>query len=184
MIGTIASVGDRRTARDLAVLFLVATAGSAALFGAALGAMGVSLNLHPTVLELASVLILAVATAALGRLHLRLRAPSLPRQVPSIWWTTHDRRLVAAGWGAQLGIGFLTYLPGFGFYGLMLLALVGGPTLGFTIFATFGLVRGAQPALVVLFREKRVASLAARLPALALGASWLALGTVLLGKLY
>lgn len=184
MIGTIASVGDRRTARQLAILFLVATAGSAALFGGALGALGVTLNLHPTVLELASVLTFAMATTALGRLHVRLRAPSLPRQVPSIWWTTYDRRLVAVGWGAQLGVGFLTYLPGFGFYGLVLLALVGGPTLGLTIFASFGLIRGAQPALVVLFREKRLAPLAARLPALSLGASWLALGTILLGRLY
>ena len=83
-----------------------------------------------------------VALAADRRLA-GFQLPLHPRQVNELWLTRYRRWLYAAGFGAQIGIGFATYIMTAATYLVVVLAaLTGSPALALATGAAFGLVRG------------------------------------------
>ena len=69
--------------------------------------------------------------------------PDHPRQVNERWLTAYRRWIYAAGFGAQIGVGFATYIMTATVYLTALLAVVTGrPATAFAIGLVFGVVRG------------------------------------------
>ncbi|HEX8093590.1 hypothetical protein [Jatrophihabitans sp.] len=89
-----------------------------------------------------AVLACLVALAADRRLA-GFQLPLHPRQVNELWLTRYRRWLYAAGFGAQIGIGFATYIMTAATYLVVALAaLTGSPALALACGTVFGLVRG------------------------------------------
>jgi hypothetical protein len=89
-----------------------------------------------------AVLACLVALAADRRLA-GFQLPLHPRQVNELWLTSYRRWLYAAGFGAQIGIGFATYIMTAATYLVVVLAaLTGSPALALATGTVFGLVRG------------------------------------------
>jgi methylamine utilization protein MauE len=145
MVETISPVVHGGRARWLGTLALhtLGAAGTAALFGAALGWIGGSLGAP---WQRAGLLALAAVAAfySLGALtRLRAPVPQLRRQVPDWWRTYFSRSFAALLYGAGLGVGFLTYLSTGAFVVVAFAAAASGrPAIGALIVAPFGIVRG------------------------------------------
>ena len=145
MVETISPVVHGGRARWLGTLVLhtMGAAGTAAMFGAALGWLGGSLGAP---WQRAGLLALAaVATFySLGALtRLRVPVPQLRRQVPDWWRTYFGRSFAAVLYGAGLGIGFLTYLSTGALVVVAFAAAASGrPAIGALILAPFGIARG------------------------------------------
>lgn len=144
MVETIVPVVYGRRTRYLRAVALhaLAAAAAAALTGALLGAAGTLLGAPwPG----APLIIAAVAALYAGRelLGLPLPLPELRRQVP-LWWRSFFAPEVAAVlYGAGLGPGFTTYLGSGALAAVGTAALAyGGPLLGASLMAPFGLARG------------------------------------------
>jgi hypothetical protein len=116
---------------------------TAALFGAALGALGALLG-GP--FGRAGLVALAAAglVYALGTLpRLSVPVPQLRRQVPDWWRTFFSPRVAAFLYGAGLGVGFLTFLATGGLVVVTAAAvLAADPWLGVLVVAPFGSARG------------------------------------------
>jgi hypothetical protein len=153
MVGTIASVGDRRQAFLLAAIYLAGTSVGAAAVGALAGLIGELTHL-PQLLGgvggLASVALVAFLALAADARRASLPRLYLRRQVPSIWWTRRRRGVTALLWGVQLGIAPLTYMPSAVFYLLVWCALLLGPVLGAGALAGYGVARGINLVLVLV----------------------------------
>jgi hypothetical protein len=71
------------------------------------------------------------------------RLPGHPRQVNEQWIGRYRRWVYASGFGAQIGIGFVTYIMTAAVYLTAALAVLAGrPGTAFAVGLTFGLVRG------------------------------------------
>jgi hypothetical protein len=91
-------------------------------------------------LALAGAAVAALSDARVGGRSL----PIHPRQVDVRWLTRYRRWIYAAGFGAQIGSGFATYIMTAGVYLTALLAvLTGAPGAAFAAGVVFGLVRGS-----------------------------------------
>ncbi|HTZ45917.1 MAG TPA: hypothetical protein VMB79_18800 [Jatrophihabitans sp.] len=128
----------------LTTLWFVA---GAVLGGAGLGLAGAVLALvlrplagTPALLLGAACCLLALAAdLRIGGLHLPLH----PRQVNELWLMRYRRWLYAAGFGAQIGVGFATYIMTAATYLVVALAgLTGSPGQALGAGLLFGLVRG------------------------------------------
>jgi hypothetical protein len=117
------------------------------LGGLALGAAGGLLAFAAHPLPTTAALWLGVAaclvTLAADRRLAGFGLPLHPRQVNELWLTQYRRWLYAAGFGAQIGLGFATYIMTAATYLMVALAvLTGSPTLAAATGVMFGLVRG------------------------------------------
>ena len=82
------------------------------------------------------------------------RLPLHPRQVNERWLSRYRRWVYAAGFGAQIGSGFATYIMTAAVYLTAALgALSGSPAFAFTIGVVFGLVRGLGVLTGAMVRE-------------------------------
>src|SRR5205809_2949942 len=98
-----------RWARSVAAHVVGATASAAAL-GAALGAAGRVLGGPWGRAGLAAVAVVAVLYSARELLGLSVPLPNLHRQVPEWWRTFFPPPVAALLYGAELGVGFVTFL--------------------------------------------------------------------------
>jgi len=97
---------------------------------------------HLGAASLIAALTCLVALAADRRLA-GFQLPLHPRQVNELWLTRYRRWLYAAGFGAQIGIGFATYIMTAATYLVVAVpALSGSPALALRAGLLFGLVRG------------------------------------------
>jgi hypothetical protein len=83
-----------------------------------------------------------VAVADVGYWSTGSPAPvSVRRQVPRVWTTLFGPEVVAVLYGARLGVGPLTILPTWSWWGATILAASTGPIGGAAIGGLFGVVR-------------------------------------------
>jgi hypothetical protein len=102
---------------------------------------------HQLVTAAAAGLAGLVAVAADRRVG-GFRLPLHPRQVNELWLMQYRRWCYAAGFGAQIGAGFATYIMTAATYLLVALgALTGSPRAAFGAGLAFGLVRGSAVLL-------------------------------------
>lgn len=147
MIGTIASVGDRREALILATLFWGASASAALAVGLAAAQAGELAS--PLRSALIAVIPLGTVAAILIDRHgLRLRLPFLHRQVSSRHWE-YSHTGAALRWGVELGVGLATFVSSAGLFVLLLSCALVAPPVGAMPMLAFGFVRGAQPFVAV-----------------------------------
>jgi MFS family permease len=79
---------------------------------------------------------------------LAFRLPNHPRQVNEHWLGRYRRWVYAAGFGAQIGVGFATYIMTAATYLMVALAaLSGSPAFALVVGLVFGLVRGSAVLL-------------------------------------
>jgi hypothetical protein len=170
MIGTIGSLveeaSDRRRWPLATSLYIVASLGTAALLGAALGAIGHLAHglicggagctwLPPAAAWWVGTLAIAYAAADLGLV--RLPRPSLMPAVPVAWWRRWRPYGAALAYGAALGLGLTTRIHFGAFYVLCTLAVLGGdPSRGALLLGTYGAARALVlvPASWGAFRHR------------------------------
>jgi cytochrome c biogenesis protein CcdA len=162
---TPAVCGTRKRQLVALALFAASAIGSAAALGAVLGLTGRAIGTGPA-------LIVALVVAVLGMLReagvVRFPIPQSRRQVPERWRSELPLPVWSAGYGAGLGLGFLTYQPVITFWAACTATLaLGRPVAGAIAFAFYGVGRavvlllparrGADPAEVVerLARRRR-----------------------------
>lgn len=122
--------------------------------GGLAGALGVPLRGLPdgavVVVALVAVAIAILADAAPRRIQL----PDWHRQVNEDWMERYRGWVYGAGFGLQLGAGFLTIVTTGAVHLTFLLALLTrSPLRGAVVGATFGLVRGLSPLVAVRTRD-------------------------------
>lgn len=147
MIETItpAGCGGRRRRRIALALFAVAATASATVVGLVLGALGDVLGARRALLAVAALAALA-ATRELG--VIRLPLPQVRAQVPHRWRSELPLPVWAAGYGAGLGAGFLTYQPFATFWiACLAAAALARPGVSAVCFALFGAGRALMVAL-------------------------------------
>jgi len=151
MVGTIASVGDRRHAAHLAIRLLVGATASASILGFVLGVGGEAFALlSHTRLALSALFVLSALALVVDRRHRHVPLPYLHRQVSARGWLPQSYETTAIMWGAQLGVGVLTHLSSSVYYVLLVLAALVGPAGGAILMATFAAARTSQPLVLVL----------------------------------
>jgi len=133
---TPAVCGSRSRQRLAAAFFALGALVASAALGAALGFLGGLVGTRPA-------LIGAVALASLAALRelglLRLPVPQARRQVPERWRSELPLPVWSAGYGAGLGVGFLTFQPVATFWVACAAALaLGRPLLAAACFALYG----------------------------------------------
>ena len=135
---TPAVCGSRRRQRLALAGFAVGALAASALVGAALGALG---GLIGAELALA-VACLALVAAARESGLIRLPLPQLRRQVPERWRSELPLPVWSVGYGAGLGVGFLTFQPVATFWVACAAAVaLGRPAAAAFCFAAYGLGR-------------------------------------------
>src|SRR5918992_2958094 len=145
MVETITPVvhgGRARWIRAVA-LHVLGAASTAALFGAALGAVGSLLGApwgRAGAIALALVALVYAVDEVPG---VWVPVPQLRRQVPDWWRTFFGPSIASFLYGAGLGIGFLTFLA----HGTLVVVAaaviaIGDPLAGLLILGSFGLARG------------------------------------------
>ena len=147
MIETItpAGCGGRNRYRFALLSFTVAALSAAAVVGGLLGLLGGALGVERAVLVVAALAALAAAREA-GLIRVPL--PQLRRQVPERWHHELPLPVWTAGYGAGLGIGFLTFQPVATFWIAVLAALaVGRPAASAAGFALYGAGRALMVVL-------------------------------------
>lgn len=117
--------------------------------GAALGCVSAAAALGygrlglPVTLTWVLVLLAAVTAVAADSPRVPFALPVHPRQVNERWLVDYRRWIYAAGFGAQIGAGFATYIMTAGVYLAAAVAvLTGEPAEALTIGLVFGTVRG------------------------------------------
>ena len=145
--------------------FVIAAVATGAGLGAILGWAG---NVLPGTAWRWPVAASAVAAAGIADLF-RLRPPGPRRQVNEDWIGTYRGWVYGAGFGAQLGAGFATYVVTWGVWATFaLMVLVGDPMSGALIGAAFGLGRSVFPlAAGRIDRPSRLTDFSRRMSALA-----------------
>jgi len=122
--------------------YVVASTVAGAFLGGVLGFVG-----QPIAVPLAAVVVVAALAAAGIVVDARRRVPGPRRQVDENWLVNYRGWVYGAGFGAQLGLAFLTIVTASATWVAFACALLaGGPIAGALIGATFGLVR-AVPIL-------------------------------------
>jgi len=150
MVETITPVvhGGRARWIRAVVLHVAGSTLTAAVFGAALGAIGSLLGAPWRRAGAIGVAIVALVYAIGEVPRLSVAVPQLRRQVPD-WWRTYFGPSIASFlYGAGLGVGFLTFLA----HGTLVVVAsaaiaIGDPRWGAVVVGSFGLARGA--AIVV-----------------------------------
>jgi hypothetical protein len=133
---TPAVCGSRTRQRLAIVLFAVGAVLASAGLGAALGFAGSLVGTRPALIAAAALAFLAALREA-G--ILRLPVPQSRRQVPERWQYELPLPLWSAGYGAGLGVGFLTFQPVATFWVACAAALaLGRPLLAAACFALYG----------------------------------------------
>ena len=146
MIETItpAGCGSRRRYRVALAVFGFAAVLASVLLGALLGLAGGVVGVEKAALAAAALAALAAAREA-G--VLRIPLPQVRRQVPEWWRSRLPLPLWAAGYGAGLGVGLLTYQPVATFWVACAAALaLADPLAAALSFAFYGLARTAMVA--------------------------------------
>lgn len=121
-----------------------AVLGVAAAAGAALWSLvPVGVSVTAGIGAVCALVTLASDTAAVG-----IRLPEHPRQVNERWLGRYRRWVYAAGFGAQIGSGFATYIMTAAVYLVAVLGVLSGvPAFALAVGVLFGLVRGAAVLL-------------------------------------
>ena len=121
----------------------------------------------------AAVVAVASDTAVFGR-----SLPDHPRQVDERWLTKYRRWIYASGYGAQIGVGFATYIMTAAVYLVAALAaLTGSAAQAFLVCAVFGAVRGLTIVVSALARTpEQLRAAHRRLAAVAAPSLWAAIG--------
>jgi hypothetical protein len=119
-------------------LLAVTAAGTGALAGWVLGLLWLGIGLPGASSRLA----VAVAAVTIGLEVLgRPRPLALRRQVPQLWGRILGERTVAVLYGARLGVGPLTVLPTWLWWGSAVAGAAAGPWVGAAAGAAYGLAR-------------------------------------------
>jgi len=122
--------------------YVVASTVAGAFLGGLLGFVG-----QPLAVPLAAVVVIAALAAAGIVIDARMRVPGPRRQVDENWLANYRGWVYGAGFGAQLGLAFLTIVTASATWVAFACALFSGsPVAGVLIGATFGLFR-AVPIL-------------------------------------
>jgi cytochrome c biogenesis protein CcdA len=138
---TPAVCGTRKRQLLALALFAAGAVASAAALGAVLGFAGAAIGTGPA---LAVALALAVAGTLREAGLVRFPIPQSRRQVPERWRSQLPLPVWSAGYGAGLGLGFLTYQPVLTFWVACAAALaLGRPLAGAIAFALYGMGRAA-----------------------------------------
>jgi hypothetical protein len=133
---TPAVCGSRLRQRLAIALFALAALVASAVLGATLGFVGSLVGTRPAVIAAAALAFLAALREA-G--ILRLPLPQSRRQVPERWQYELPLPLWSAGYGAGLGVGFLTFQPVATFWVACAAALaLGKPVAAAGCFALYG----------------------------------------------
>jgi hypothetical protein len=133
---TPAVCGSRARQHLAVVLFAVAAILASAALGAALGLAGGLIRTRPALIGAAALAFLALLRET--RI-LRLPVPQSRRQVPECWQYQLPLPLWSTGYGAGLGIGFLTFQPVATFWVACAAALaLGRPVIAAGCFAFYG----------------------------------------------
>jgi hypothetical protein len=114
------------------------------LGGVAMGAFGAVLSPLAALVPAAAVGCVAALVTLASDLRLGgFSLPTHPRQVDETWFGAFRRWVYAAGFGAQIGIGFATYIMTAATYLVVVLAaLTGSAIAALAVGAVFGLLRG------------------------------------------
>jgi hypothetical protein len=148
MLASITPLGERsRNQRWGVTVFAHAVGGllGGAAVGALLATVGLALSLSDTWRLLVFAVLLATGAAADLRVG-GLRPPTHRRQVDELWLHRYRGWVYGAGFGLQLGAGFLTIVSSAVVYAMFAGALLSrSPVLGAVVGATFGLARGLTP---------------------------------------
>src|SRR5215211_2413262 len=132
---TPAVCGSRRRQRLALAGFAVGAVAASAFVGASLGAVGALLGTQLAFLVAALALLAAAREAGIVRLPL----PQLRRQVPERWRSELPLPVWSVGYGAGLGLGFLTFQPVATFWVACAVALaLGNPFVAASCFALYG----------------------------------------------
>ncbi len=149
MVETITPVvyGGRTRWAAALTLHVVGATTTAALFGAALGAIGMVLEAPWGRAGLVALAAVAVVYT-LGELPgVTAAVPQLRRQVPDWWRAFFSWPIAAALYGAGLGVGFFTFLSHGTLVVVAFAALASGdPLFGAAVVGAFGLARGLSAA--------------------------------------
>jgi hypothetical protein len=160
MMGSITPLGQRaRGSRfwPTATACVVSSAVAGLLVGAALGSAG--LPLAHALSWPARITILAAATILGLAADLRiggLRLPTVRRQVNEDWMLRYRGPIYGAGFGFQLGLGFVTIVTTSAIYATLLAeVLTGDVAIASLVGLTFGVVRALPILAVAGVREPR-----------------------------
>ena len=138
---TPAVCGSRRRQRIAVVSFALGAVAASALVGAALGALGQIIGLRVAAVAAGLALLAAAREAGLIRLPL----PQSRRQVPERWRAELPLPVWSAGYGAGLGVGFLTFQPVSTFWIAWAAAVaLGRPLAAGACFAAYGAGRAVM----------------------------------------
>jgi len=150
MLASITPLGergrDRRWGRTVTA-YVLGSAGTGALLGAALGSLG---RLLPSGSERGRLGVFVLACIAGLLLDARVggwRLPTTSRQVDEDWLTRYRGWVYGVGFGAQLGLGVVTIVTTSTVYLTLLLELLSGSAL---VGALLGVVFGGVRALPVI----------------------------------
>ena len=122
-------------------VFTLSACGAAALAGFAAGLLGLGLPWRPTPMAAAVIALTAALLDLLGRRPGLPPPPSVRQQVPVRWSDLFPPGVVALLYGARLGVGPLTILPTWLWWGAFLLGAWLGPLEGVAVGVTFGVAR-------------------------------------------
>jgi hypothetical protein len=178
MVGTIASVGDRGLAFQLSILFWMATVVGAFGVGGSLVLKGSRLDIDDQT-RTALVLIATMSALAIDAHIVRVRPPYLRRQVSRLRWSDGMFR-ASAIWGLELGVGVATFVPSAALFLIFAYALADASLGGTVPLLFYGLVRGGQPAFVLLVGKVPTASALLRMPFAAAAATLFVIGGTIL----
>jgi MFS family permease len=169
MLSSINPLGERGRNQHYAmtvIAYITASAAAGAVLGALLGGVVAAVAPQFTGSRLAAGIVAALALAgiAFDTGAVRRRIPGPRRQVNEDWLATYRGWVYGAGFGAQLGAGFVTIVvASTTWIAFMCAALSGSAVAGAVIGFTFGAVRAATilrgarardvPALHALFRQ-------------------------------
>jgi hypothetical protein len=157
MLASITPLGERGRRSTWSVTvsaFALGATLSAALLGAALGALG-GLVAEDALSSRARFVVLGVALAtAVGLELLPGRMPGPRRQVNERWLDEYRGWVYGLGFGAQLGLGVTTVVSSAATYVAILAALLtADPGRGALVFGCYGAVRGLTPLLGARIRR-------------------------------
>jgi hypothetical protein len=148
-IGAVVNGEGRKRAALSALLHVIGATATAALLGAALGALGSLLGAPWGAASVVVVIVLAGAYLLRETLHIPIPVPQSRRQVPDWWRSFYTAPIAAFLFGAGLGVGFLTFLTYGTFLVVATAAFVSGdPVLGVALCGPFGLARSLAVAVV------------------------------------
>lgn len=149
MLGSITPLGERSRGHrwtPALLWFAGASTVAGAALGVGLGLLGsIVLTSEPSRLRLWALGVLAAASVLADALLAGSGLPGPRRQVNDSWLRRYRRWVYAAGFGAQLGIGYATVVTTSALYVATIGAVLSGGALpGAVIMGVYGAVRGAM----------------------------------------